>query len=159
MAGIIAVYGLVVSVLIVGSLTPEEPYSLYAGFIHLAAGLSCGLTGLAAGHAIGIVGDAVRPALSRMQAPRLTSSALQCARAYMFQSRIFVGMVLMLVSCALESRARSQCSLGRLAPPQIFAGASSTVHGTREEPFADDSMTYAEVIGLYGYVSSELLMH
>jgi len=78
MAGIIAVYGLVVSVLIVGSLTPEEPYSLYAGFIHLAAGLSCGLTGLAAGHAIGIVGDA-------------------CARAYMFQSRIFVGMVLMLI--------------------------------------------------------------
>lgn len=59
MAGIIAVYGLVVSVLIVGSLSPDEPYSLYAGFIHLAAGLSCGLTGLAAGHAIGIVGDAV----------------------------------------------------------------------------------------------------
>lgn len=59
MAGIIAVYGLVVSVLIVGALSPTEPYSLYAGFIHLAAGLSCGLTGLAAGHAIGIVGDAV----------------------------------------------------------------------------------------------------
>lgn len=59
MAGIIAVYGLVVSVLIVGSLSPDDPYSLYAGFIHLAAGLSCGLTGLAAGHAIGLVGDAV----------------------------------------------------------------------------------------------------
>lgn len=59
MAGIIAVYGLVVSVLIVGGLTPDGKYSLYAGFIHLAAGLSCGLTGLAAGHAIGIVGDAV----------------------------------------------------------------------------------------------------
>lgn len=61
MAGIIAVYGLVVSVLIVGALSPDEPYSLFAGFIHLAAGLSCGLTGLAAGHAIGIVGDAVSP--------------------------------------------------------------------------------------------------
>lgn len=60
MAGIIAVYGLVVSVLIVGALSPDDPYSLYAGFVHLAAGLSCGLTGLAAGHAIGIVGDAVR---------------------------------------------------------------------------------------------------
>lgn len=59
MAGIIAVYGLVVSVLIIGGLSPDTPYSLYAGFIHLAAGLSCGLTGLAAGHAIGIVGDAV----------------------------------------------------------------------------------------------------
>lgn len=30
-----------------------------SGFIHLAAGLSCGMTGLAAGHAIGIIGDAV----------------------------------------------------------------------------------------------------
>ncbi len=60
MAGIIAVYGLVVSVLIVGGLSPDEPYSLYAGFIHLAAGLCCGLTGLAAGRAIGLVGDAVR---------------------------------------------------------------------------------------------------
>ncbi|ORY68071.1 hypothetical protein BCR35DRAFT_308272 [Leucosporidium creatinivorum] len=78
MAGIIAVYGLVVSVLIIGGLSPDTPYSLYAGFIHLAAGLACGLTGLAAGHAIGIVGDA-------------------CARAYMYQSRIFVAMVLMLI--------------------------------------------------------------
>jgi hypothetical protein len=37
---------------------PNE-YTLYAGFIHLAAGLACGLTGMAAGYAIGVVGDAV----------------------------------------------------------------------------------------------------
>jgi len=78
MAGIIAVYGLVVAVLIVGGMSPDTPYPLYSGFLHLAAGLSCGLTGMAAGHAIGIVGDA-------------------CARAYMFQSRVFVTMVLMLI--------------------------------------------------------------
>ena len=30
-----------------------------SGFMHLAAGLSVGLTGLAAGYAIGIVGDVV----------------------------------------------------------------------------------------------------
>lgn len=59
MLGEYSVYGLVVSVLIAGALTPEASYSLYAGFVHLAAGLSCGLTGLAAGYAIGIVGDAV----------------------------------------------------------------------------------------------------
>lgn len=35
-------------------------YSLYAGFIHLGAGLACGFTGLAAGYAIGYVGDSVR---------------------------------------------------------------------------------------------------
>ncbi|GAA5998935.1 H(+)-transporting V0 sector ATPase subunit c' [Rhodotorula paludigena] len=78
MAGIIAVYGLVVSVLIVGNLSPDKPYSLYAGAIHLAAGLACGFTGLAAGVAIGKVGDA-------------------CTRAYLHQSKIFVAMVLMLI--------------------------------------------------------------
>jgi len=78
MSGIIAVYGLVVSVLIAGGLSPQIEYSLYAGFIHLAAGLSCGFTGLAAGYAIGIVGDA-------------------CVRAYVYESRIFVTMVLILI--------------------------------------------------------------
>ncbi|KAI1915653.1 v-type proton ATPase 16 kDa proteolipid subunit 2 [Ophidiomyces ophidiicola] len=79
MAGIIAVYGLVVSVLIVGDIgTPEQNYSLYAGFIHLAAGLSVGLAGLAAGYTIGIVGDAG-------------------TRSYMQQSRVFVGMILILI--------------------------------------------------------------
>lgn len=31
----------------------------FSGFMHLAAGLSVGLTGLAAGYAIGVVGDVV----------------------------------------------------------------------------------------------------
>ncbi|ORX35803.1 hypothetical protein BD324DRAFT_631773 [Kockovaella imperatae] len=78
MSGIIAVYGLVVSVLISGGITPSEPYSLFAGFVHLAAGLACGMTGLAAGYAIGIVGDA-------------------CVRAYLNESRVFVVMVLILI--------------------------------------------------------------
>ncbi len=46
--------------------------------MHLACGLSVGLTGLAAGYAIGIVGD-------------------MGVRSYMQQSRIFVGMVLILI--------------------------------------------------------------
>jgi len=77
MSGIIAVYGLVVSVLIAGGLTPGE-YSLFAGFVHLGAGLACGCTGMAAGYAIGIVGDS-------------------CVRAYINESRIFVTMVLILI--------------------------------------------------------------
>lgn len=76
MSGIIAVYGLVVSVLIAGgrrcrclacknatnryTVSPTEPYPLFSGFIHLGAGLACGFTGLAAGYAIGYVGDSVR---------------------------------------------------------------------------------------------------
>ncbi|CAG8798645.1 22410_t:CDS:2, partial [Racocetra persica] len=58
MAGIIAVYGLVISVLICGSMDPNKPYSLFTGFIHLGSGLTVGLTGLGAGYSIGIVGDA-----------------------------------------------------------------------------------------------------
>ena len=61
MAGIIAVYALVISVLIAGDINPPpgNNYSLFSGFMHLACGLSVGLTGLAAGYAIGIVGDVV----------------------------------------------------------------------------------------------------
>lgn len=77
MSGIIAVYGLVVSVLISGSVTRTE-YPLFASFIHLGAGLACGMTGLSAGYAIGIVGDS-------------------CVRALVHESKIFVTMVLILI--------------------------------------------------------------
>lgn len=70
MAGIIAVYALVVAVLIAGNMSPPSEnagshYSLFQGCMHLAAGLSVGLTGLAAGYAIGIVGDTVRLQMCR----------------------------------------------------------------------------------------------
>ena len=48
MAGIIGIYGLVVSVLISDGLVQDM--SLYTGFIQLGAGLSVGLAGLAAGY-------------------------------------------------------------------------------------------------------------
>jgi V-type H+-transporting ATPase 16kDa proteolipid subunit len=79
MSGIIAVYALVIAVLIAGDMNPPpQTYSLFTGFMHMAAGLSVGLAGLAAGYAIGIVGD-------------------MGVRSYMQQSRIFVGMVLILI--------------------------------------------------------------
>merc|ERR1719429_967342 len=46
MAGIIAIYGVVVAVLIAGQLE-STGYTLYQGFVHLGAGLSVGLSGLA----------------------------------------------------------------------------------------------------------------
>ena len=49
MAGIIGIYGLVVSVLISDNL--EQELALFTGFIQLGAGLSVGLAGLAAGQA------------------------------------------------------------------------------------------------------------
>ncbi|KAF9533173.1 V-ATPase proteolipid subunit C-like domain-containing protein [Crepidotus variabilis] len=76
MAGIIAIYGLVVSVLISSNLSTQIP--LAAGFIQLGAGLSVGLAGLAAGFAVGIVGDAG-------------------VRGTAQQPRLFVGMILILI--------------------------------------------------------------
>jgi len=78
MAGIIAIYGLVVAVLIAGKLNPAPDYTLFNGFVHLGAGLSVGLSGLAAGFAIGIVGDAG-------------------VRGTAQQPRLFVGMILILI--------------------------------------------------------------
>ena len=48
MAGIIGIYGLVVSVLVASDLS--QTLALYTGFIQLGAGLSVGLAGLAAGY-------------------------------------------------------------------------------------------------------------
>merc|ERR1711935_1246357 len=74
MAGILGIYGLIVSVIIqakVGFTAYEKiyptssngniaawNYSSYNGYKHLAAGLCCGLSSLAAGLAIGVAGDA-----------------------------------------------------------------------------------------------------
>ncbi|WPH02600.1 V-type ATPase [Acrodontium crateriforme] len=76
MAGIISIYGLVVSVIIANGLYIDQ--TLYAGFIQLGAGLAVGLSGLAAGFAIGIVGDAG-------------------VRGTAQQPRLFMGMLLILI--------------------------------------------------------------
>lgn len=56
MAGILAVYGLVVSIMIANTLRPET--HLFTAFVHLGAGIAVGLASLGAGFAIGITGDA-----------------------------------------------------------------------------------------------------
>src|SRR3954453_7018522 len=76
MAGIIGIYGLVVSVLISDNLKQET--ALFTGFVQFGAGLSVGLAGLAAGFAIGIVGDAG-------------------VRGTAQQPRLYVGMILILI--------------------------------------------------------------
>lgn len=78
MAGIVAIYGLVVAAVISTSIKDPKEYSVFKGFIHLGAGLSVGLAGLAAGFAIGVVGDAG-------------------VRGIAQQPRLFVGMILILI--------------------------------------------------------------
>jgi len=51
--------------------SPRVDYPLFAGFIHLGAGLACGFTGLAAGYAIGFVGDSVSRELPSVPHPLL----------------------------------------------------------------------------------------
>merc|ERR1739845_48451 len=82
MAGVLGIYGLIVAVIIQGSiLEPQNGkarYSLYSGFAHLSAGMTCGFSGLAAGLAIGIVGDSGVRAIGQ-------------------QEKLFVGMILILI--------------------------------------------------------------
>ena len=83
MAGILGIYGLIASIIMVYSIYPPTPdvgthYTSFSGYGHLAAGLSCGLSCLAAGLSIGIAGDAG-------------------VRACGQQDKIFVGMILMLI--------------------------------------------------------------
>ncbi len=83
MAGVLGIYGLIVSVIILGGfIAPSERdqplYSTYTAYAHLAAGLCCGFSGLAAGMAIGVVGDAG-------------------VRAVGQQEKMFVGMILILI--------------------------------------------------------------
>jgi len=76
MAGVLGIYGLIVAVILIQNV--KKDYSAFNGYAHLAAGLSCGLSGLAAGMAIGIVGDAG-------------------VRANGQQPKLFVGMILILI--------------------------------------------------------------
>lgn len=79
MAGIIAIYGLVASVLIVNDLSDNvEEYTVFTGYLHFGAGVAVGITGLAAGYAVGIVG----------RSGVITT---------IVQPKFFVGMVLILI--------------------------------------------------------------
>merc|ERR1712085_62610 len=62
MAGVLGIYGLIVSVIITQSISPpsitsSNTYSVYNGYAHLAAGLCCGCSCLAAGGTIGVIGN------------------------------------------------------------------------------------------------------
>mmetsp|Transcript_17454 Transcript_17454/g.47617 ORF Transcript_17454/g.47617 Transcript_17454/m.47617 type:complete len:209 (-) Transcript_17454:24-650(-) len=62
MAGVLGIYGLIVSVIITQAVAPpgdeHNSYSVFNAYTHLAAGLCCGLSCLAAGGTIGVLGDA-----------------------------------------------------------------------------------------------------
>lgn len=122
MAGVIGIYGLIVSV-IIGQGIPKpsndrvNAYSVYSAMAHLCAGLCCGASGLAAGGCIGIVGDnGVRAVGYRASQISLFPSSVE-KQGYSNipdnegaadepigdisgaddQSKLFVGMLIMLI--------------------------------------------------------------
>lgn len=79
MAGIISIYGLVVSIILSSKVKIEsDPARLSRSFAHLAAGLTYGVCGLGAGYAIGVVGEVA-------------------TRAFGQRPRLFIGMMLILM--------------------------------------------------------------
>lgn len=77
MASILGIYGLIVSVILLKKIE-FETYNFEAGYKHLGAGLSCGLSSLAAGYAIGVVGDIGTRNMAK-------------------QEKLFIGMLLILI--------------------------------------------------------------
>merc|ERR1712062_139608 len=77
MAVVLGIYGLIVAVILNGKMSATQ-YGLFDGYAHLAAGLSCGLSGLGAGMCIGFVGDSG-------------------TRANAQEKQLFVGMILILI--------------------------------------------------------------
>ena len=80
MAGILGIYGVIVSVLINSGITGigQNTDGFKEGYKFFAAGLCCGLSALASGLAIGVAGDAG-------------------VRAFAQTDGIFVGMILILI--------------------------------------------------------------
>eukprot|EP00826_Nyctotherus_ovalis_P065162 TRINITY_DN9571_c0_g1_i4.p2 TRINITY_DN9571_c0_g1~~TRINITY_DN9571_c0_g1_i4.p2 ORF type:complete len:169 (-),score=42.16 TRINITY_DN9571_c0_g1_i4:161-667(-) len=78
MAGILGIYGLIMSVVLIQRIGDGKGYDYKKGFSHFASGLCCGLSSWAAGYAIGVAG-----------ASGVRSNARQPA--------IFVGLILILI--------------------------------------------------------------
>ena len=77
MAGILGIYGLIVSVILIGRVK-QENMNAYNGAKLLTSGLCVGLSSVAAGYAIGIIGDTG-------------------VRSNSINEGLFVGMILMMI--------------------------------------------------------------
>jgi len=64
MTGVLSIYGMIIGVIIASNINAIDgnnlysTYSLFSGFAHLGAGLTCGLCSLSCGIALGVAGDA-----------------------------------------------------------------------------------------------------
>ena len=78
MAGILGIYGLIISVILSGKVVMASTYGPYQGFRTMVSGLCCGLSALASGYAIGVVGE-------------------MAVRTNAINEEFYVGMILILI--------------------------------------------------------------
>ena len=79
MAGILGIYGLIVSVILSGGVSLQQnSVGPYNGFKQFASGFCCGLSALASGYAIGVAGE-------------------HAVRANGVNEEFYVGMILILI--------------------------------------------------------------
>ncbi len=78
MAGILGIYGLIVSVILSGKVVMSTSYGPYQGFRQFASGICCGASALASGYAIGMAGE-------------------HSVRANAINEEFYVGMILILI--------------------------------------------------------------
>ena len=104
MAGVNGIYGLITSIVILGSIAaPSDEgnnrYSLYTGAAHLAAGLCCGLSGLGSGACIGVAGDSAIMACGTydVESKRAIGKRSRGDRKKGGGEKLFVSMVLVQV--------------------------------------------------------------
>jgi V-type H+-transporting ATPase proteolipid subunit len=108
MAGVLGIYGLIVTVILNGKFTKPDAatgyatYSQYSAFAHLAAGLCCGLCSLASGLAIGIAADAGARAIGAQSAmeqswKKMGFTGDQGGQVTSSGDALFVGIVLIQV--------------------------------------------------------------
>ena len=78
MAGILGIYGLIISVIMIGKVKNDGTFGDFQGFKMAAGGLCCGMAALAAGYAIGLAGE-------------------HGVRAYAMNESFYVPMILILI--------------------------------------------------------------
>lgn len=119
MAGVLGIYGLICSVIIVSQIAGFAPkdmlvmdpldgmtgaknatvpamsvYTAHDAYRHLAAGLTCGLSGLAAGFAIGVVGDAGVRSVGKQEAFFVPSVLMLIFAEALALYGLIVGLIL-----------------------------------------------------------------
>jgi V-type H+-transporting ATPase 16kDa proteolipid subunit len=105
MAGVNGIYGLITSIVLVGSIqSPSNggvnKYSLYTGAAHLSAGLCCGLSGMVSGFCIGIAGDAAIQACGTFDVETkrmIRTGGIRSKEKAGGNEKLFVAMVLIQV--------------------------------------------------------------